>query len=280
VLRYVLDPALPVLKRPDGAVQVGWDPRRAVLVRPPAGLSPGALADVLRAMHTPVPLSEVEALARHRGAQEPATTAALVGELITAGIVRTERTQLRSASVRIHGRGPLSELMAGALRCSGTRVRNSNLNHAGVTRTGTDLVLLTDFLATDPQVVHDLHAAEVAHLPVRVRDGRGLIGPLVVPGRTSCLRCADLHRSERDAAWPAIAAQLRRAIGHADRTTLLATAALALTEVDRVVAAVHAGGDPTPARDPAPTTDTTWEIDVRTGATTTRRWTRHPRCGC
>ena len=35
---FVLDPALPVLLRPDGAVQVGWDPRRAVLVRPPSGL--------------------------------------------------------------------------------------------------------------------------------------------------------------------------------------------------------------------------------------------------
>jgi hypothetical protein len=27
---YALNPAMPVLLRPDGAVQVGWDPRRAV----------------------------------------------------------------------------------------------------------------------------------------------------------------------------------------------------------------------------------------------------------
>ena len=33
-----LNPAMPVLLRPDGAVQVGWDPRRAVLVRPPDGI--------------------------------------------------------------------------------------------------------------------------------------------------------------------------------------------------------------------------------------------------
>ncbi|CAN1494484.1 hypothetical protein MCEMAEM6B_00294 [Mycobacteriaceae bacterium] len=31
---YTLGPAMPVLLRPDGAVQIGWDPRRA-LVRPP-----------------------------------------------------------------------------------------------------------------------------------------------------------------------------------------------------------------------------------------------------
>ena len=30
---YALDPALPVLLRPDGAVQVGWGPHRAVLIR-------------------------------------------------------------------------------------------------------------------------------------------------------------------------------------------------------------------------------------------------------
>jgi hypothetical protein len=27
----------------------------------------------------------------------------------------------------------------------------------------------------------------VAHLPVRLRDGAGLVGPLVIPGVTSCL---------------------------------------------------------------------------------------------
>ncbi len=53
-MRYCLDPALPVLLRPDGAVQVGWNPRRAVLVRPPDGLSPTALAGVLRAMAVPM----------------------------------------------------------------------------------------------------------------------------------------------------------------------------------------------------------------------------------
>ena len=46
--RYALNPAMPVLLRPDGAVQVGWDPRRAVLVHPPSGLTAAALAELLR----------------------------------------------------------------------------------------------------------------------------------------------------------------------------------------------------------------------------------------
>ncbi len=57
---YALDPALPVLLRPDGAVQVGWSPRRAVLIRPPRGVTAAGLATLLRAMHSPVPMSELQ----------------------------------------------------------------------------------------------------------------------------------------------------------------------------------------------------------------------------
>jgi hypothetical protein len=35
----------------------------------------------------------------------------------------------------------------------------------------------------DPRMLRDLHAARIAHLPVRVRDGTGLVGPLVLPRR-------------------------------------------------------------------------------------------------
>ena len=73
------------------------------------------------------------------------------------------------------------------LRCSGARITHSSRTNAGAPNEPTDLVVLTDFLVSDPRVVRDLHAAGVPHLPVRVRDGTGLVGPLVVPGVTSCL---------------------------------------------------------------------------------------------
>ena len=59
--RYTLNPAMPVLLRPDGAVQVGWDPRRAVLVRPPAGLSAAALAELLRTLQSGATLVDLQA---------------------------------------------------------------------------------------------------------------------------------------------------------------------------------------------------------------------------
>jgi bacteriocin biosynthesis cyclodehydratase domain-containing protein len=277
---HTLNPAMPVLVRPDGTVQVGWDPRRAVIVQPPDGLSAAALADLLRAMQSGVADGEVRALAVNRGVVDPSAMTELVTALHAAGLTTTTPTHTRSASIRIHGRGPLSDLLASALRCSGARVRQSRLNHAGVTTRTTDLVVLSDFLGADPRVLRDLHEARTPHLPVRVRDGTGLVGPLVIPGVTSCLECADLYRSDRDADWPAVAAQLRDAVGSADRATMLATAALALNQVDRVIRAVQESEDPRHAGDPPPTLDTTLEFDVRTGSTVSRRWTRHPRCRC
>ena len=176
--------------------------------------------------------------------------------------------------------GPLSDLMSGALSCSGTRVTRSSRRHSVVTTDKADLVVLADALVTDPRVLRDLHTARVPHLPVRVRDGTGLVGPLVIPGLTSCLACADLHRSDRDAAWPALAAQLRHAVTTADRATVLGTAALALTQVDLVIRALREDPDVEGAA-PAPITlDTTVEFDVGTGSVVTRRWSRHPACAC
>src|SRR3954467_12342052 len=194
--RYTLDPAMPVLLRPDGVVQVGWDPRRAVLVRTPAELTPAALAELLRALQSGATLADLQT-------RFEVDAGDLVASLIDAGVVTaTAHRRTRCASIRIHGRGPLSDLLAGALRCSGARVTKSSVTQAPPPHT-TDLVVLSDFLVTDPRVVRDLHTAGVAHLPVRLRDGAGLVGPLVIPGVTSCLDCADRHRSDRDAAWPA-----------------------------------------------------------------------------
>jgi bacteriocin biosynthesis cyclodehydratase domain-containing protein len=277
---YALDPAMPVLLRPDGAVQVGWDPGRAVLVRPPGGLAAAELATLLRAMRSPTPISELQRQATDRGLQDTDGLANLVAQLVGAGVAtECRQPRGRAASIRVHGRGPLSELIVEALRCSGARIAHSSQPHATVSHAAADLVVLTDYLVADPRMVRDLHSQGVAHLPVRVRDGTGLVGPLVIPGVTSCLGCADLHRSDRDAAWPAIAAQLRDTVGVADRATLLATAALALSQVNRVIAAVR-GRQAVPDPAPPAALNATLEFDLNTGSIVARQWTKHPLCAC
>ncbi|AKN17883.1 cyclodehydratase [Mycobacterium haemophilum] len=277
---YALDPAMPVLLRPDGAVQVGWDPRKAVLVRPPCGLTAAELAALLRSMRSPTPIAELQRQAGGRGSTDPDGVANLVTQLVGAGVATRgcRPSRGRAASIRVHGRGPLSDLLVEALRCSGARIAHSSQSHAAVT-SAVDLVVLSDYLVADPRMVRDLHSRGVPHLPVRVRDGTGLVGPLVIPGVTSCLACADLHRSDRDAAWPAIAAQLRDTIGVADRATLLATAALALSQVNRVIAAVR-GQEPVPDPGPPSALNATLEFDLGAGSIVARQWTRHPLCSC
>src|ERR1700741_11043 len=105
---YALAPALPVLLRPDGAVQVGWSPRRAVLIHPPRGMTPTGLAARLRAVDSPGPGRELQRQARGVAAGE---LGGLVAQLVTAGVANRGRRQrpTRSASIRVHGRGPLSE---------------------------------------------------------------------------------------------------------------------------------------------------------------------------
>jgi bacteriocin biosynthesis cyclodehydratase domain-containing protein len=268
---------MPVLLRPDGAVQVGWHPRRAVLVKPPDGLSASSLAGLLRAMQTRIPLGDLLVSASEAGLCDRAGFVELIEQLVDVNVVSVTPPgrRIRSASIRIHGRGPLSELLANGLRCSGARVKHSIHASAEVTADRPDLVVLSDYLAIDARVVHQLHAARTPHLPVLVRDGTGLVGPMVIPGVTSCLQCADLHRSDRDAAWPALAAQLRARVGSADRATVLATAALALNQVDRVLRAVRGTAGPAP-----PTLDATLEFDVDANSIVARKWTRHPLCSC
>ncbi|GAA1774120.1 hypothetical protein [Luedemannella helvata] len=112
---------------------------------------------------------------------------------------------------------------------------------------------------------------QVAHLAVSVRDGTVVVGPFVLPGRTPCLNCVDLHRRDRDPDWPALAAQLHTVAEAADTvavTTMLVGAAYAAAEVTAHID----GGQPV-------TLGATVEI-AGPGLERRRRWTAHPTCGC
>jgi bacteriocin biosynthesis cyclodehydratase domain-containing protein len=112
----------------------------------------------------------------------------------------------------------------------------------------------------------------VPHLVAAVRGQTGIVGPLVVPGTTSCLRCADLHRRDADPRWPALAAQLTAAEPPPSGATVtcLLTAATAALQV-----LTYLDGTGTPG-----TLDATIELRPPDHAPRLRRWTPHPACGC
>jgi bacteriocin biosynthesis cyclodehydratase domain-containing protein len=137
-----------------------------------------------------------------------------------------------------------------------------------------DLVVLTDAVVPEPTRVAALVADGVPHLAVRLRDGIGIAGPLVVPGLTSCLRCADLRRCDRDECWPHVAAQLAGKVTHADLATTHGIAALAVGQVLDALRWVKGTAGP-----PA-TCNATVELDVYHARVRHRAWPAHPACSC
>ncbi len=110
------------------------------------------------------------------------------------------------------------------------------------------------------------------HLAVVAGADRASVGPLVVPGRSACLRCLELHRTDRDPSWPAVAAQLAGATpdgrGESSITALVA-GLLALQVVCWV------DGQRRPA-----TVGATVTVTLPDGLSTRRAWHQHPGCGC
>ncbi|MCV2488669.1 ThiF family adenylyltransferase [Geodermatophilus sp. YIM 151500] len=135
-----------------------------------------------------------------------------------------------------------------------------------------DLVVLARPWAASDPLVAGLRRAGVPHLVATVRGQTGVVGPLVVPGATGCLRCGDLHRRDADPSWPVLAAQLTggEQPPSGSTVTCLLTAALAavqaLAYLDRAAA-------------PA-VLDATLELRPPDLLPRLRRWPPHPACGC
>ena len=119
----------------------------------------------------------------------------------------------------------------------------------------------------------------VPHLVVRLTEGVAVVGPFVLPGITPCLRCTDARLSEDDPAWTLLVEQYARLIGRGDRADGVpepvdaALAALAVAWAAREVATYAEGGTPA-------TLGATVRLSARSSEVETRRWDRHPRCGC
>jgi bacteriocin biosynthesis cyclodehydratase domain-containing protein len=135
-----------------------------------------------------------------------------------------------------------------------------------------DLVVLArPWAACDP-LAAGLQRAGVPHLVAAVRGETGVVGPLVVPGSTGCLRCADLHRRDADPRWPLLAAQLaaHEPPAGGGAVTCLLTAATAAVQV---LAWLDGTGAPV-------TLDATLELRPSDPVPRRRYWGPHPECGC
>jgi len=130
-------------------------------------------------------------------------------------------------------------------------------------------VIAGETVEADRLIAADLLNADQAHLVVRSAGEAVVVGPLVVPGRTACLRCTDLSRRDADPAWPVLLDQLTRL---RLATTDLLSAWAASLAATQVLAFLN-GGTPEAC-------GATIELHESDLITRWRMWAPHPGCGC
>lgn len=109
-------------------------------------------------------------------------------------------------------------------------------------------------------------------LPVVLQSGRIVVGPWTGQPGSACLHCLDLHRRDRDQAWPAVAAAFDDPSCRADppaHPDLVLDLAQALVLL--LVGSVGSGG-------PAAVGALSYEVGERPPHLVTRGWTAHPAC--
>ncbi len=133
------------------------------------------------------------------------------------------------------------------------------------------VVLARGSICGEQQLSRHAHRG-APHLPVLLRDGTGIVGPLVIPGETACLHCLDLHRRDRDPAWPTLVSQLATHPRRPEASHVaLATAAAALACM-QVLAFLDG--------EPASAIGAALELDGLGTSVRRRTWNPHPECHC
>lgn len=276
----VLRPGAAVLVRRPDRIQFGCDPERSAILdlRPP--VTANVVVALLRFLDEPRTAPELARYLRSVGLTR-ADFAVLTDQLTACGAaLPATAVPMSHLRVRIHGRGPLTTRLTESLSDVGTRTVTSVQRPRRGRESWADshLVVLADFQTHDPAVISILMHQRIPHLSVRLRDGVGVIGPLVLPGSSSCLRCADHHRAALDPQWPMIAAQLIGKPGYASAATIRATVALAHEQIEQIAA----GLAPTsPEPDAAPDLiDHTLEFHSHPVRLRRKHWPAHPSCFC
>jgi bacteriocin biosynthesis cyclodehydratase domain-containing protein len=252
---------------------------------PAAALAPTRLVGEVRGLavgqgrHAPA----VVAGRRAAGVEVEGTNRAavhLAAVLAAAGVGRIRCTgtgEVRLAHAIPGGLCPADE---GTVRSAAAdaAIRRAAPDHDGAPITAPDrpdlVVLALDGVAAapTPERRDALHAGGTPYLCVVLDADRAAVGPLVLPGLTSCVRCADLLRTDRDPAWPALQAQL----SIPPRYGPAADGVVATTAVGLAAAQALAFLD---GENPA-TIDGTLHVEVGEWRVRRRSWTVHPDCDC
>ncbi|MBO0825669.1 MAG: hypothetical protein J2P27_17715 [Actinobacteria bacterium] len=297
-MKPALRPGLQRIWRNEDTVQLGVDPRRAVAI---TGMRSGA--DVLRLLDGSRDRAQVIADADRRGVpaaitERVLTVLAAAGILIDypAPLLRSLPQELRrrllpvlavasmssqdgdggagllarraATRVAVNGSGPVAASIADLLTQSGLAVRRAEPRTNG----RADLNVLIG--RPHPEQAADLLRLRRPHLVVTADEAIGVVGPLVQPGRTSCLRCLDMARTERDPAWPLVLAQ----VAGRDADPPACDPILAAAVASQAAAVIVAAADCAPLAFAA--MNGTLELTLPAWQWRRRSWRPQAACGC
>lgn len=305
-LRYPkLRPQAPVLRRAAGEVQVGIDSATALIVSE-AKLVPVLLA--LDGAHHVRDIHDAGAAAGLRADEVDEVVRILDDARMLLDGGRDSGLQDARKSVRLIGAGPLGAAIARLLAQSrlgrlwlvdtdSSKARHRPPDGSGANQSETlrarltsefqmqvatvnhwsrpssaevDLtVIVSDTAEADRLVAEGLVRMNQPHLIVRSAGDLVIVGPLVIPGRTACLRCTDLARRDVDPAWPALLDQLTRL--RLPTPDVLSAWAASITVIQAL--AFLRGGTPEAG-------SSTLEVSQHDLVTRRRTWAAHPDCGC
>ncbi len=264
IMTLTLDPRLPVLWRTPHSVQVGVDAAVVLLgtvttahERMLAALSVGLTPDGLTLIGTDSGLS-AEQVAEFAIAIAPA--------LVTP-------SSPPHAIVHIDGFGPTANRLEWRLREAGLEPRRVGpSDHDELVRTPLDTVELAVIVGDyvlDPERRGRWLRRDIPHLPLVYGDTSITMGPFVEPGIGPCLYCLELHRTESDPAWPALASQL---LGKASAVQSPFFASEVATLATRWVLSRVIDG--------AARASTALAVSAETGQRSEKTVLAHPECSC
>jgi hypothetical protein len=156
------------------------------------------------------------------------------------------------------------------MRVASTRAAHAA--HPSVQHKKPDLVILAgrQSLARLTELARD----RVPHLSVIAGEAIGVVGPLVVPRRTTCLLCLDYIRAGNDPAWPLILAQLGRRRPDPPACDAVLAAAVAAQAAAQALIAIEQSPYASAA------VNGTLEIVLPDWRWRRRTWEPHPACPC
>lgn len=311
-MRPALRLGLLPLWRDRDTVQIGIDPRRAIAI---TGMS--TACEVIKLLDGSRQREQILAEASARGVPEAMcervlTLLAAAGVLIDfpAGPLRSVPPELRhqllpllataslcgqdgdggarllgrrqATTVEVRGCGPVAAMVADLLSKSGLTLLGGGSGPRR--RIPPDLIVLIGFQS--PSQTADLLTGQVPHLAVCAEEAIGVVGPLVLPGQTACLRCLDLARADGDPAWPLILAQRAQRTADPPACDAVLATSVAAQAVGQVLAFADrsVSGGPASAAGgqgsvPA-TANATLELVLPSWQWRRRTWRPHPACIC